>query len=40
MTFVGGAMQVGGPIDLDALIDHVEDHAPITAILDGRIAIP
>jgi 5'-nucleotidase len=39
-TFVSGTMQVGGPIDLDALIDYVEDHTPITAVLDGRIAVP
>jgi len=31
-------MQVGGPIDLDALIDYVEDHTPLAAALDGRIA--
>jgi len=39
-TFVSGTMQVGGPIDLDALIEYVEDHTPVTAALDGRIANP
>jgi len=39
-TFVSGTMQVGGPIDLDALIEYVEDHTPVAAALDGRIANP
>src|ERR1044071_2836075 len=38
MTFVSGTLQVGGPIVLDALIEYVEDHTPVTAALDGRMA--
>jgi 2',3'-cyclic-nucleotide 2'-phosphodiesterase (5'-nucleotidase family) len=30
-TFVSGSNQVGGPIDLDALIDYVEADSPFAA---------
>ena len=30
-TFVSGTNQVGGPIDLDVLIEYVKDHTPFTA---------
>ena len=30
-TFVSGRNQVGGPIDLDVLIQYVKDHTPFTA---------
>ncbi|MES1204997.1 MAG: bifunctional metallophosphatase/5'-nucleotidase [Pseudomonadota bacterium] len=39
-TFVAGTDKVGGPIDLDALVDYVEAHTPVAAVTDGRIAQP
>ncbi len=36
-TFVGGTNQVGGPIDLDALIDYTEHHNPLPAPTMGRV---
>ncbi|MEI9935641.1 MAG: 5'-nucleotidase C-terminal domain-containing protein [Pseudomonadota bacterium] len=36
-TFVGGTNQVGGPIDLDALIDYTEHNNPLQAPIAGRI---
>ncbi len=36
-TFIGGTNQVGGPIDLDALIDYTEHHNPLPAPTLGRI---
>ncbi len=36
-TFVSGTMQVGGPIDLDALIEYTEHHNPLPAPATGRI---
>ncbi len=36
-TFVSGTNQVGGPIDLDALIDYTEHHNPLPAPTTGRI---
>jgi 5'-nucleotidase len=36
-TFVGGTNQVGGPIDLDALIEYLEHHNPLPAPSTGRI---
>lgn len=36
-TFVSGTMQVGGPIDLDVLIEYVKDHTPFTAGTLDRI---
>jgi 5'-nucleotidase len=36
-TFVGGTNQVGGPIDLDALIEYTEHHNPLPAPTTGRI---
>jgi 5'-nucleotidase len=35
--FTGGTNQVGGPIDLDVLIDYVEHHTPVVPALTGRI---
>jgi hypothetical protein len=32
--------QVGGPVDLDALIDYVEKHTPIGVPPGGRILTP
>jgi len=36
-TFVGGTNQIGGPIDLDALIEYTEHHNPLPAPVMGRI---
>jgi len=36
-TFVGGTNQIGGPIDLDALIEYTEGHNPLPAPTTGRI---
>ena len=37
-VLVGGATQVGGPVDLDALIDHVETLSqPFSASIEGGI---
>ncbi len=36
-TFVGGTNPIGGPIDLDALIDYTEHHNPLQAPVGGRI---
>jgi 5'-nucleotidase len=36
-TFVDGTNQVGGPIDLDALIEYLEHHNPLPAPSTGRI---
>ena len=36
-TFISGTNQVGGPIDLDALIDYTEHHNPLPAPTLGRI---
>ena len=36
-TFMAGTNQVGGPIDLDVLIQYVEDHTPFTAGTLDRI---
>lgn len=36
-TFVGGTNQVGGPIDLDALIEYTEHHNPLPVPSTGRI---
>ena len=36
-AFVGGTNQVGGPIDLDAMIDYTEHHNPLPAPMLGRI---
>jgi 5'-nucleotidase len=39
-VFTGGTNQVGGAIDLDALVDYVEDHTPIAGGIAGRIKNP
>jgi len=36
-TFVGGTNQIGGPVDLDAIIDYTEHHNPLPAPVTGRI---
>jgi 5'-nucleotidase len=36
-AFVGGTNQIGGPVDLDALIEYTEHHNPLPAPLMGRI---
>src|SRR5262249_14494392 len=36
-TFTGGTNQIGGPIDLDALIDYTGAHNPLTPPTTGRI---
>ena len=36
-AFTGGLNQVGGPVDLDALIEYVADNSPISAPPLGRI---
>jgi len=36
-TFVGGTNQVGGPVDLDAIIDYTEHHNPLPAPVMGRV---
>jgi 5'-nucleotidase len=36
-AFTGGTNQVGGPIDLDALIEYTEQHNPLPAPTTGRI---
>jgi 5'-nucleotidase len=36
-AFVGGTNQLGGPVDLDALIDYTEHHNPLPAPVMGRI---
>jgi len=37
-TFTGGTNQVGGPIDLDAMIAYTESHNPLPLPMLGRIA--
>jgi 5'-nucleotidase len=37
-TFVSGTNQIGGPVDVDALIDYTEHHNPLPAPVTGRIA--
>jgi 5'-nucleotidase len=39
-VFTLGTNQVGGAIDLDALVEYVEDHTPITGAVAGRIKNP
>jgi 5'-nucleotidase len=39
-AFTGGRNQVGGPVDLDALIDYVEHHTPIGVPPGNRILNP
>jgi 5'-nucleotidase len=39
-TFVAGLNPVGGPIDLDALVDYVEARSPLSGGIDGRIRQP
>jgi len=39
-VFTQGTNQVGGAIDLDALVDYVEDHSPIAGGIAGRIKNP
>ena len=39
-VFTLGTNQVGGAIDLDALVDYVEDHSPIAGGIAGRIKNP
>lgn len=39
-VFVQGTNSIGGPIDLDALIDYVEDQSPLTVATDARIKNP
>jgi 5'-nucleotidase len=39
-VFVGGKNQVGGSIDLDALVEYVQERSPIDLARDGRIANP
>jgi 5'-nucleotidase len=36
-VFTGGLNQVGGPVDLDALIDYSEQHNPLPAPSTGRV---
>jgi 5'-nucleotidase len=36
-AFVSGTSPIGGPIDLDALIDYTESHNPLPAPATGRI---
>jgi 5'-nucleotidase len=36
-AFIGGKSPVGGPIDLDALIEYTEHHDPLPAPMMGRI---
>lgn len=37
-VFTAGTNQLGGPIDLDALIDHIQSLAqPFTSVIEGRI---
>jgi 5'-nucleotidase len=36
-TFVAGTGAIGGPIDLDALIEYTEHHNPLPAPITGRI---
>ena len=36
-AFVAGTNQIGGPIDLDALIEYTEHHNPLPAPVTGRI---
>lgn len=38
-VFTAGTDQVGGPVDLDALVDYVEHHSPLHVQLDGRISL-
>ena len=38
-TFVSGTNQVGGPIDLDVLIQYVKDHTPFTPGPLDRITV-
>ena len=39
-TFAQGTDRIGGPIDLDALIDYVEARSPLSTSTDGRIQTP
>ena len=39
-VFTQGTNQVGGAIDLDALVEYVEDHTPIAGGIAGRIKNP
>ena len=39
-TFISGTDRVGGAIDLDALVDYVEAHTPITGAIEGRVLNP
>jgi 5'-nucleotidase len=39
-AFVSGTDKVGGPIDLDALVDYVEAHTPLDAPPGNRIRLP
>jgi len=36
-TFLSGTGNVGGPVDLDSLIDYTEHHNPLPAVVLGRI---
>jgi len=36
-TFLGGTSAIGGPIDLDVMIDYTEHHNPLLAPVRGRI---
>jgi 5'-nucleotidase len=36
-TFVSGTNQIGGPVDLDALVDYTEHHNPLQVPISGRI---
>jgi len=36
-AFVGGTTQIGGPIDLDVMIDYTEHHNPLLPPVRGRI---
>jgi 5'-nucleotidase len=40
IVFTQGTNQVGGAIDLDALVDYVEAHTPIAGGIAGRIKNP
>ncbi|MCG5053805.1 MAG: bifunctional metallophosphatase/5'-nucleotidase [Myxococcales bacterium] len=37
VEFTKGLNQVGGDVDLDALIEYVEENSPVTAVIEGRI---
>jgi 5'-nucleotidase len=35
---LGGTNQIGGPVDLDALIEYIQGlQQPFSAVIDGRI---